>query len=404
MLSREGRLAGLSNWTEANRGPQRAPKREREWLGFSSRASPPHRPREDELTHPADTSRANLVVALALHEVAAFQTQELDGSVSHCLSVPPPGFAASLPADNSPQRKEAQPLSHALTSDQYNMFDSSALWPDGPEVELNWPFPYPILPPPALSSVSVGVGWMVRLKPPLCTPPSALTQRACGVASQLGLDQRFELDVTVTLRPEATGLLAAAAVTVLVDLPMPFCLMPRAVITPLSNQVMQQMSSLFLVRGQLSQPRSRSSRADAQLHARPWSGACVRPAWMRAGRADKRRTERRPQSGCSSYSSAHLLARLLSTRCPQPHLRKPPLTAQPPCRLSHSASSWRSLVRTTSDGHGRKRKHPRSTLDHTYRRVLATHLAAFTLPCRRQHTSEPPQRLSSIWTCRRRFI
>jgi hypothetical protein len=30
--------------------------------------------------------------------------------------------------------------------------------------------------------------------------------------------------------------------------------------------------------------------------------------------------------------------------------------------------------------------------------------AASTLPCRRQHTSVPPQRLSSIWTCRRLFI
>jgi hypothetical protein len=31
-----------------------------------SRASPPHRPREDELTHPTDTSRPNLAAALAL--------------------------------------------------------------------------------------------------------------------------------------------------------------------------------------------------------------------------------------------------------------------------------------------------------------------------------------------------
>jgi hypothetical protein len=32
----------------------------------SSRASPPHRSREDRLTHPADTSRSNLAAALAL--------------------------------------------------------------------------------------------------------------------------------------------------------------------------------------------------------------------------------------------------------------------------------------------------------------------------------------------------
>jgi hypothetical protein len=32
----------------------------------SSRASPPHRPREDELGHPADTSRTNLAAALGL--------------------------------------------------------------------------------------------------------------------------------------------------------------------------------------------------------------------------------------------------------------------------------------------------------------------------------------------------
>ena len=35
----------------------------------------------------------------------------------------------------------------SLTSDQYNIFDSSALWSDGPEVALNCPFSYPILPP-----------------------------------------------------------------------------------------------------------------------------------------------------------------------------------------------------------------------------------------------------------------
>jgi hypothetical protein len=28
----------------------------------------------------------------------------------------------------------------------FKLFDSSALYSDGPEVELNWPFPYPILP------------------------------------------------------------------------------------------------------------------------------------------------------------------------------------------------------------------------------------------------------------------
>jgi hypothetical protein len=53
-------------------------------------------------------------------------------------------FAASPPTDNCPQPKEAQPLSQ-LDIRLIQHFHSSALWFDGPEVELNWPFPYPII-------------------------------------------------------------------------------------------------------------------------------------------------------------------------------------------------------------------------------------------------------------------
>jgi hypothetical protein len=55
-------------------------------------------------------------------------------------------FAASLRTDISPQPKEAQPLSQ-LDIRLIQHFDSSALWSDGPEVALNWLFPYPIQPP-----------------------------------------------------------------------------------------------------------------------------------------------------------------------------------------------------------------------------------------------------------------
>jgi hypothetical protein len=55
-------------------------------------------------------------------------------------------FAASPPTDNCPQPKEAQPPSQLDTRSKQHL-DSSALWSDGPEVTLNWPFPYPILPP-----------------------------------------------------------------------------------------------------------------------------------------------------------------------------------------------------------------------------------------------------------------
>ena len=37
------------------------------------------------------------------------------------------------------QRKEAQPLSHALTSDSFN------IWTPRQEVALNWLFPYPLI-------------------------------------------------------------------------------------------------------------------------------------------------------------------------------------------------------------------------------------------------------------------
>jgi hypothetical protein len=58
---------------------------------------------------------------------------------------------------------------------------------------------------------------------------------------------------------------------------------------------------------------------------------------------------------------------------------------------SVTPASVRSSVRLSMAGH-RPCSH------------ATTHLAASTLPCRRQHTSVPPQRLSSIWTCRRLFI
>jgi hypothetical protein len=48
-----------------------------------NRASPPHRPREDGLTHPADTPRSNLASASGL-EVAAFRT--LDSGASWVLT------------------------------------------------------------------------------------------------------------------------------------------------------------------------------------------------------------------------------------------------------------------------------------------------------------------------------
>jgi hypothetical protein len=51
----------------------------------------------------------------------------------------------SPPTDNCPQPKEAQALSQ-LDIRSIQDFDSSALWSDGPEEALYWPFPYPILP------------------------------------------------------------------------------------------------------------------------------------------------------------------------------------------------------------------------------------------------------------------
>jgi len=72
--------------------------------------------------------------------------------------------------------------------------------------------------------------------------------RGSSHVQQLGLEERFELDVRVTLRPDATCLTADASVNVTVDLPMPFSLLPKPVLNPLSDSVMQTMSSLFLVR------------------------------------------------------------------------------------------------------------------------------------------------------------
>jgi hypothetical protein len=61
---------------ERERGERKERERERELQGArfrfpaarveSSRAWPPHRPREEGFTHPADTSRSNLAAALAL--------------------------------------------------------------------------------------------------------------------------------------------------------------------------------------------------------------------------------------------------------------------------------------------------------------------------------------------------
>jgi hypothetical protein len=56
-------------------------------------------------------------------------------------------FATSPPTDNCPQPKEAQPLS-PLDIRLIQHFDSSALWFDGPEVAINWPFPHPMYPVP----------------------------------------------------------------------------------------------------------------------------------------------------------------------------------------------------------------------------------------------------------------
>jgi hypothetical protein len=49
--------------------------------------------------------------------------------------------------DNSPQRKEAQPLSHGSDIRLIQHLDASALG-FGPEVALNWLFPYPLINPP----------------------------------------------------------------------------------------------------------------------------------------------------------------------------------------------------------------------------------------------------------------
>ena len=49
-------------------------------------------------------------------------------------------FLAPLRTDNSPQPKEAQPLSQ-LDTRSIQHFDSSALWSDGPEVALIGHFP-----------------------------------------------------------------------------------------------------------------------------------------------------------------------------------------------------------------------------------------------------------------------
>jgi hypothetical protein len=54
-------------------------------------------------------------------------------------------FAASLRTDNCPQPKEAQPRSHTLSHPTNTTFGLLGSW-FGPEVALNWLFPYPILP------------------------------------------------------------------------------------------------------------------------------------------------------------------------------------------------------------------------------------------------------------------
>jgi hypothetical protein len=63
-------------------------------------------------------------------------------------SVPPPALPAShAPLPPPPQRKEARPLSHALNNRLIQYLDSSAHG-FGPEVALNWLFPYPRITPP----------------------------------------------------------------------------------------------------------------------------------------------------------------------------------------------------------------------------------------------------------------
>jgi hypothetical protein len=65
-------------------------------------------------------------------------------------------FATSPPTYNCPQPKEAHHCL-SLTSNQYNVSTPRLCgWSDGPEVALNWLFPYPILPPARARGATTG--------------------------------------------------------------------------------------------------------------------------------------------------------------------------------------------------------------------------------------------------------
>jgi hypothetical protein len=53
----------------------------------SSRASPPHRPRENRLAHSADTSRSNLADALSLLSTAGVAGSEIKERTAWCVEV-----------------------------------------------------------------------------------------------------------------------------------------------------------------------------------------------------------------------------------------------------------------------------------------------------------------------------
>jgi hypothetical protein len=82
-------------------------------------------------------------------------------------------FVASPPTDNSSQRKEAQPLSHALTSDEYNIWTPRLAWV-GPEVALNWLIPCPLVTPPTprLRNLMVRKWSTVPISLSYITPPT----------------------------------------------------------------------------------------------------------------------------------------------------------------------------------------------------------------------------------------
>jgi hypothetical protein len=64
----------------------------------SSRASPPHRPLEDGLTHPTDTSRSNLASALGAYKVAAFPNNPVAHPSPPASPLSPPAGSPSCTA------------------------------------------------------------------------------------------------------------------------------------------------------------------------------------------------------------------------------------------------------------------------------------------------------------------